>query len=72
MNPPTVYFCQPIWSLISDRVAPFLRRSVATTRAALLPSRGPTPCGPEPMRELQAGARARRVNYLDFWAGPDP
>jgi hypothetical protein len=71
MNPQTVYFCQPIQTLISARVAPFLRCSMATTRAALVPSRGPTLCRPEPMRELQGGARAQRVNYLDLWAPPD-
>src|ERR1035441_8010756 len=41
MNPRTVCFCQPILSMISASVAPFLRWSIATTWAVLLPSRGP-------------------------------
>ena len=41
MNPRTVCFCQPICSMISASVAPPLRFSIATTRAVLLPSRGP-------------------------------
>src|ERR1035437_2600219 len=41
MNPRTVCFCQPIFSMISARVAPFFRWSMATTWAVLLPSRGP-------------------------------
>src|ERR1700689_139774 len=40
MNPRTVCFCHPIWSIISARVAPFFRCSMATARAVLLPSRG--------------------------------
>src|ERR1035438_5527430 len=40
MNPRTVCFCQPIFSTISARVAPFLRCSMATTWAVLLPLRG--------------------------------
>src|ERR1035438_4317763 len=40
MNPRTVCFCHPIWSMISARVAPFFRWSIATTWAVLLPSRG--------------------------------
>ena len=39
MNPRTVCFCQPILSMISAKVAPFLRWSMATTWAVLLPSR---------------------------------
>src|ERR1017187_1311721 len=39
MKPRTVCFCQPILSMISVRVAPFLRWSMATTCAVLLPSR---------------------------------
>src|SRR5580658_7965913 len=42
MNPLTVCFCHPILSIISARVAPFLRWSMATTWDVLLPSRG---CG---------------------------
>ena len=41
MNPRTVCRCQPILSMISARVAPFFRWSMATTWAVLLPSRGP-------------------------------
>src|ERR1039458_8124098 len=41
MNPRTVCFCQPIFCMISVSVAPFLRCSIATTWAVLLPSRGP-------------------------------
>src|ERR1700687_1336490 len=41
MNPRTVCFCQPILSMISASVAPFLRCSIETTWAVLLPSRGP-------------------------------
>src|ERR1035441_4208192 len=41
INPRTVCFCQPIWSMISASVAPFFRCSSATTWAVLLPSRGP-------------------------------
>src|SRR5208283_1702877 len=41
MNPLTVCRCQPILSIISARVAQFLRWSMATTWAVLLPSRGP-------------------------------
>src|ERR1039457_3133282 len=41
MNPRTVCRCQLILSMISWRVAPFLRWSMATTWAVLLPSRGP-------------------------------
>ncbi len=33
-------FCQPIFSMISARVAPFLRRSMVITWAVLLPGRG--------------------------------
>src|ERR1700735_5707458 len=40
MNPLTVCFCHPILSMISARGAPFLRWSMATTWAVLLPSRG--------------------------------
>src|ERR1017187_1628315 len=40
MNPRTVCFCQPIFCMISVRVAPPLRCSIATTWAVLLPSRG--------------------------------
>src|SRR5450756_264938 len=40
MNPRTVCFCQPIFCMISIRVAPPLRCSIATTWAVLLPSRG--------------------------------
>src|SRR5674476_587283 len=43
MNPRTVCFCQPIFSMISASVAPFFRWSMATTWAVLLPSRGPAP-----------------------------
>jgi hypothetical protein len=39
MNPRTVCFCQPIFSTISERVAPLFRWSIATTWAVLLPSR---------------------------------
>jgi hypothetical protein len=39
MNPRTVWRCHPIWSMISWSVAPFFRRSIATTWAVLLPSR---------------------------------
>src|ERR1017187_8342740 len=39
MNPRTVCFCQPIWSVISASVAPFFRCSMATTVAVLLPGR---------------------------------
>src|ERR1039458_3467731 len=35
MKPRTVCFCQPIFSIISASVAPFLRCSMATTLAAL-------------------------------------
>src|ERR1017187_3256769 len=41
MNPRTVCFNQPILAMISESVAPFLRWSMATTWAVLLPSRGP-------------------------------
>src|ERR1035438_8051046 len=41
MNPRTVCPCHPIVSMISVKVAPFLRWSMATTWAVLLPSRGP-------------------------------
>src|ERR1035438_832901 len=41
MKPRTVCFCQPIFSIISESVAPFFRWSMATTWAVLLPSRGP-------------------------------
>src|ERR1022692_2271458 len=41
MNPRTVCLFQPILSMISVSVAPFLRWSIATTCAVLLPSRGP-------------------------------
>src|ERR1700683_432693 len=40
MNPRTVCFCQPIFSVISAKVAPFFRWSMVTTWAVLLPSRG--------------------------------
>src|SRR5271154_4658917 len=40
MNPRTVWRCQAILSMISASVAPFLRWSIATTWAVLLPSRG--------------------------------
>src|ERR1019366_6804331 len=40
MKPRTVCFCQPIFCMISVRVAPPLRCSIATTWAVLLPSRG--------------------------------
>src|ERR1035441_8785432 len=40
MKPRTVCFSQPIFSMISASVAPFLRWSMATTWAVLLPSRG--------------------------------
>src|ERR1700680_2238986 len=40
MNPRTVCFCQLILLMISASVAPFLRWSIATTCAVLLPSRG--------------------------------
>src|ERR1700683_4835730 len=40
MNPRTVCFCQPIFSMISAKVAPFFRWSMVTTWAVLLPSRG--------------------------------
>ena len=33
-------FCQLIFSMISSRVAPFLRRSMVITWAVLLPGRG--------------------------------
>src|SRR5450755_1398037 len=39
MNPRTVCFCHPIVCIISASVAPFLRRSMATTWAVLLPGR---------------------------------
>src|ERR1039458_7365911 len=41
MKPRTVCFCQPILAVISARVAPLLRCSIATTWAVLLPSRVP-------------------------------
>ena len=41
MNPRTVCFCQPFFSMISTSVAPFFRWSRATTWAVLEPSRGP-------------------------------
>src|ERR1019366_317825 len=44
MNPRTVCFCQHIFCMISVRVAPPLRCSIATTWAVLLPSRGAS-CG---------------------------
>src|ERR1039458_8700047 len=40
MKPRTVCRCQPMVSMISAIVAPPLRRSMATTCAVLLPSRG--------------------------------
>src|SRR5450755_1292205 len=40
MNPRTVCFCHPIVCTMSARVAPFLRRSMATTWAVLLPRPG--------------------------------
>ena len=40
INPRTVCRCQPIFSMISTRVAPPLRCSIATTCAVLLPARG--------------------------------
>src|ERR1017187_1959904 len=43
MKPRTVCFCHPIVFMISARVAPFFRWSMATTWAVLLPSRGPAP-----------------------------
>jgi hypothetical protein len=39
-RPLTVCFCQPILSMISAKVTPFFRWSMATTWAVLLPSRG--------------------------------
>src|ERR1019366_4576906 len=45
MKPRTVCFCQFILSMISARVAPFLRWSMATTWAVLLASRGPAASG---------------------------
>ena len=45
MNPRTVCFCQPIVFMISVRVAPFLRWSMETTWAVLVPSRGPSALG---------------------------
>src|SRR3954451_13791250 len=44
MNPRTVCFCQPIFCMISLRVAPPLRCSIATTWSVLLPSRGAAAC----------------------------
>src|SRR5260370_6334090 len=41
MNPLTVCRNQPIFSMISASVAPFLRWSIVTTCSVLLPSRGP-------------------------------
>ena len=41
INPRTVCFCQPILAMISESVAPFLRWSITSTCAVLLPSRGP-------------------------------
>src|ERR1039458_1145589 len=41
MKPRTVCRCQPMVFMISEMVAPFLRWSMATTWAVLLPSRGP-------------------------------
>ncbi len=40
MNPRTVWRCQPIETIISESVAPAGRRSIATTCAVLLLSRG--------------------------------
>ncbi len=40
MKPRTVCFCQPIFSMISVMVAPFLRCSMLITWAILLPVRG--------------------------------
>ena len=37
MNPRTVCFCHPMLCIISESVAPFLRCSMATTCAVLLP-----------------------------------
>jgi hypothetical protein len=45
MNPRTVCFCQPIFSTISAKVAPFFRWRMATTWAVLLPSRGAVASG---------------------------
>src|ERR1039458_4621135 len=45
INPLTVCLCQSIFSIISTSVAPFFRCSMATTRAVLLPSRGPSAFG---------------------------
>src|ERR1017187_10140739 len=45
MNPRTVCFCQPMVFMISARVAPFFRCSMATTWAVLLPSRAPSAFG---------------------------
>src|ERR1017187_3344033 len=40
MNPRTVCFCQPIFSMISASVAPFFRRRSSITRLFLLSGRG--------------------------------
>src|ERR1019366_4468260 len=42
MKPRTVCFCQPMVFIISAKVAPFFRWSMATTWAVLVPSRGPS------------------------------
>ena len=45
IKPRTVCFCQPIFSMISGRVAPSFRSSMPTTWAVLLPSRTPLALG---------------------------
>ena len=67
MNPRTVCFCHPIDFMISASVAPFLRRSMATTWAVLLLWRGAAISGARaPCLALgaffTAGAFARRLD----------
>src|SRR5664279_2572769 len=64
MKPRTVCFCQPILSMISASVTPFLRWSVATTWAVLLPVRAPL--GPRFARGhlLRAGGLGLRGSLL--------
>src|ERR1700686_4305064 len=67
MNPRTVCFCQPILFMISESVAPFLRWSIATTCAVLLPSRGAAVSCPF-AAFLPLGSFLAEVAFLVAWA----
>src|ERR1035438_8011756 len=64
MNPRTVCFCQPIFSMISASVAPFFRCSMATTCAVFLPSRGPPSVFAVVVFGLAFGAFFARLAFL--------